>query len=515
MRSHGYPTANANPDTACKAPVYPLTRSVNAIAESVEKALADSDNTVALEIISDAWPSMVAQHGQRLRTLIKAIPETHWEHDPWIIAALGASYRSAGSPSRSAALPYFELAETVAASRTEPYRELPAVLLHHSAGLRSVGRLDKAGQKAETASTLLRLALGLSEHSPSRADQLECLGALAYASYASGDFERADKLIARARNRETDFELHGSVHSAPSLIAEILIAVDRNQAGEARSLEAALAASAHRSDWEPLAYYARAATAAINGQLIEALDLQRRSVAAAREWEGEPEVRELANTLRAALYRHLGETGRAARLAAEIRPTQDHVACPACITAGIRLDAGDARGCLDALNDCLTSRDTHSERTMVTALLLCAAASYELAETVSADLAFDQALYIGYTTGIRVPFLVVPRIAMLRMLGRAADRYQPDGVQRLLNELRVTSASSGEIVEPLSERELDIAQHLFQDKTVNQIAAELYISANTVKTHVRSIYRKLAATNRKEAVKRVHELGLDVKITPF
>ena len=68
---------------------------------------------------------------------------------------------------------------------------------------------------------------------------------------------------------------------------------------------------------------------------------------------------------------------------------------------------------------------------------------------------------------------------------------------------------------PLSDRELEIAHLLFQDKTSAQIAAELFISVNTVKTHVRSIYRKLSATNRKEAVKRVHELGLDVKITPF
>src|SRR5690606_36651787 len=123
-------------------------------------------------------------------------------------------------------------------------------------------------------------------------------------------------------------------------------------------------------------------------------------------------------------------------------------------------------------------------------------------------------LYLGRQTGIRVPFLVLPRITMLRMLNRAADRYQPVGVDRLLDELRVGSATSGGLAEPLSDRELEIAHHLFQDKTSSQIAAELYISVNTVKTHVRSIYRKLSATNRKEAVQRVHELGLDVKITP-
>jgi DNA-binding NarL/FixJ family response regulator len=148
-------------------------------------------------------------------------------------------------------------------------------------------------------------------------------------------------------------------------------------------------------------------------------------------------------------------------------------------------------------------------------LLLTAASRYELGHVVAADVAFDRALYLGSQTGIRIPFLTISRITMLRMLNRAADRYQPDSVHRLLDELRIGSRASRELVEPLSDRELDIAHHLYQDKTVGQIAADLYISANTVKTHVRSIYRKLSATNRKEAIRRVHELGLDVKITPF
>ena len=49
---------------------------------------------------------------------------------------------------------------------------------------------------------------------------------------------------------------------------------------------------------------------------------------------------------------------------------------------------------------------------------------------------------------------------------------------------------------------------------MNQIASDLYISNNTVKTHVRSIYRKLSANNRKDAVRRVRELGLGPNLTP-
>ena len=41
-----------------------------------------------------------------------------------------------------------------------------------------------------------------------------------------------------------------------------------------------------------------------------------------------------------------------------------------------------------------------------------------------------------------------------------------------------------------------------------EIASQMYISVNTVKAHLKSIYRKLAATHRSEAVRRARQLGL-------
>ena len=537
-----------------KVPVRALTPSIEDVEESAQLRLADGDVAGALNLIGAAWPRLAARHGQRLRALIGAAPDSEWGQDAWIVAALGSSYRSIDCPSGSAALPYFELAGILVRSGRFPSWQRPAIELRHTAALRSCGQLEAALAMATTSWTVLhdspeitmparltlqaeaslqlgiinlhngrvtdaadqlRVADGLSEHGLAEADRVECLGALALCDYFTGDFEHAERVLARLRRHCGDAELLASQFGAPAAIAEVLIAVDRNDAATARELGATIAVSAHRSDWEPFALYARAVTAAIGGQLIEALDLQRRCVAAARGWQGSPLIRVLAEILRAGLHRHLGEADRAADLLGAVSPAPDHVGCPAVVTAGIRFETGDFAGCLNSLEACRAIGDAHSGRTMVDILLWSAAANYELGNLVAADVAFDRALYSGSGTGIRVPFLVVPRITMLRMLNRAADRYQPDTVHRLLSELRVGSASSRELVEPLSERELDIAQHLFQDKTVSQIAAELYISANTVKTHVRSIYRKLDASNRKDAIRRVHELGLDVKITPF
>lgn len=60
----------------------------------------------------------------------------------------------------------------------------------------------------------------------------------------------------------------------------------------------------------------------------------------------------------------------------------------------------------------------------------------------------------------------------------------------------------------LSSREMEVLICLAQGKTTSQIAKDLYISENTVKTHVRHILEKLEASNRAEAVSKATQMGL-------
>jgi len=60
----------------------------------------------------------------------------------------------------------------------------------------------------------------------------------------------------------------------------------------------------------------------------------------------------------------------------------------------------------------------------------------------------------------------------------------------------------------LSGREMEVLVCLPQGRTTSQIAGELYISENTVKTHVRHILEKLEASNRAEAVSKATQMGL-------
>ena len=80
-------------------------------------------------------------------------------------------------------------------------------------------------------------------------------------------------------------------------------------------------------------------------------------------------------------------------------------------------------------------------------------------------------------------------------------------VSRELAEAR-SRAAGGELLEPPSKAEMAVLGLLDSELSVRQIAQELFLSANTVRTHTRSIYRKLSVSSRAEAVARADALGL-------
>jgi LuxR family transcriptional regulator, maltose regulon positive regulatory protein len=86
----------------------------------------------------------------------------------------------------------------------------------------------------------------------------------------------------------------------------------------------------------------------------------------------------------------------------------------------------------------------------------------------------------------------------------------PATVHRSTDQLTIVPSHNGKsrLPEPLTEREQAVLRFLATTMSTAEIAAELYLSVNTIKTHLGSIYRKLAANRRKEAVVRARELEL-------
>lgn len=92
---------------------------------------------------------------------------------------------------------------------------------------------------------------------------------------------------------------------------------------------------------------------------------------------------------------------------------------------------------------------------------------------------------------------------------RAVTRFAPSGyASSLLRSFDAERAVAGGSVAGLSERELEILRFLPTDLSSAEIADQLYISLNTLKTHLRTIYRKLEVGGRREAIQRAAALGL-------
>jgi LuxR family maltose regulon positive regulatory protein len=91
----------------------------------------------------------------------------------------------------------------------------------------------------------------------------------------------------------------------------------------------------------------------------------------------------------------------------------------------------------------------------------------------------------------------------VELVEHAAWRAPPDWLDRLRR--RVTDPGPGssliriDLVEPLTERERDILRFLASRLTIREIADERYVSVNTLKFHLKAIYRKLGVSSRAEA----------------
>ena len=89
--------------------------------------------------------------------------------------------------------------------------------------------------------------------------------------------------------------------------------------------------------------------------------------------------------------------------------------------------------------------------------------------------------------------------------GAEAQQARLDRLEQRLAERPPAAKPPGQ---PLTEREEAVLRLLRGALSLREIGQELFLSANTIKTHTRAIYRKLGATTRAQAVERGYEVGL-------
>ena len=514
--------------------------------------LQPADARASLDAIEQAWTQIAPLQGARLREAVRSTPEEQWSGRPLILLALAASYRSVGSRSRSAALPWFRgVAKAIDADPDLSLEVRAGYHVHLGAALRTLGNLVVAHEHLEVARTLIEndlsesitariglsasfslqlglirlhygeydqaqfalgLASGLAEEHLSIAERVECLSALAYVAVLLGEFALADEHLERVGELAEGTELLTSSFGALGRIARLHLALERDESpGGHDALLADVHLAARGSDWEALGWFAEAAVLLAQGRSIEVLDHLGRISRLVRGFTGEVVVARAATTVRAETMLQLGQPQEARRLAQPLSPGDRHIECPARVLALIHLSTGEAQAALADLEPCLALGDLHSERTVGHVHAVAAASHLALGDTAQADIAFDRALLEAGTSGAAWVFRTLPEPLLDHLVARAVQREQPPLTQGVLARLHsVDGPGVPPLAEPLSDRELVIVRHLATGQTLGQIGGQLFISVNTVKSHVRSIYRKLQASSRREAIARVRQLGLHV-----
>ena len=209
----------------------------------------------------------------------------------------------------------------------------------------------------------------------------------------------------------------------------------------------------------------------------------------------------------------LGETESAGKFLAGLDERERGSGGMRIAAAALRLAEDDPTAALAALGPVLDgSVQVGWQAWLTQASLLTAIAQESLDNPAAADDALERALDHAESDGALLWFLLHPAPGLLERQARQRTAHTA-----LIAAIKALSAgpapdppSAGHWspAEPLTDSELRVLRYLPTNLTAPEIASELYVTRNTVKTHMRNLYAKLGTHRRAEAVGRAREVGL-------
>jgi LuxR family transcriptional regulator, maltose regulon positive regulatory protein len=525
------------------------------MVEAIRHAQAADDWPTAARMVADSYISLVFDgRAATLRALLQAFPQDAADTDPELALAFAKARLSDGLLEESGQ--YLAVAErrsaTVAGERRPRFDlqlaetrlalarrrgDLPTVLETmgslesalaaqrtsslrlgndlRAAALMNLGIAELWASRTEDASRHLEQALVLARRIGRPYLQLGCLGHLAIAAPLLGRpaavaLELSEQAVALARE-------HGWTEDPINAAglgcgAVVLVWLGRFEEAE-RSLEQARRAV--RPEGEPgtelMLHHATGllsmARRRFDDALIAFAAAKRMQTLLAGEhlFSGERRSRILQ------MQAWRGDLAAAHRTLAEMGGEQRDRAGARIAQATLHLAEGAPQRAVDVLVPVIERRERSVKATWaaIDASLLDALARDRLGDRSGAEASIERALELGEPEGVLLPFVLFP----VRELLERHPRHRTAHATLLAASLDVLSGathrhSAAAVREELSEAELRVVRYLPSNLKAREIASELYVSSNTVRTHLRHIYAKLDAHNRTEAVARARELGL-------
>jgi LuxR family maltose regulon positive regulatory protein len=180
--------------------------------------------------------------------------------------------------------------------------------------------------------------------------------------------------------------------------------------------------------------------------------------------------------------------------------------------AVLRLAQGEPRAAIAAVTPVLDgSAPVVRSAWLVEAFLLEAIARDTLGEQGAADRALERSLNLAEPDGTLLWFWLHPVPGLLRRHSRnraAHPALIADVLSLLAGQAPPSPAGPPPPLEPLSDSEMRVLRYLPTNLSAPEIASELHVSHNTIRTHMRHLYAKLGMHRRSEAVERARALGL-------
>ncbi|MFB2598735.1 LuxR C-terminal-related transcriptional regulator [Herbiconiux sp. P17] len=498
-------------------------------------AVGIGDLGLASDVVRHAWLQLLASHGAQARDLFAGTSLLTLRKYPLITMMLALIFNASGLH-RARAVQLFGLAIISAraqrAGASAPDRALLRTM--ESASLRVIGRFNGADEAALDAFDILQ------HLSPADHDDLDRLEPALWAHVGTtflytGRIEeattcfRAGIAIGDALQRPSaltslallagTLALHGDIGGAQAVCREADVRVwpprwKNGYAGSLYQLAQALIAlefadpdlaeerirglDPHRETIEhwPLIDHVDAMISLLRGQPGVALNRLDESIHAHRKRSAtSPQTLQRLASTRALLQLASGDSGAASRtLAGPGKRSGGAIVGQARVALSRGDHAGALRLTVLARGEALSIRQTTEADVIRLAALLGTGRDAEAQEVGAATLTFLA------DHGLAFPLALIPPADLLAIREFAATLGRDELVAIATRPGLRSVIPDQQPIPVLSERERVVLQELLRSGSVADIAAALSVSPNTVKSQLRSIYRKLSVTNRDDAI---------------
>jgi LuxR family maltose regulon positive regulatory protein len=354
---------------------------------------------------------------------------------------------------------------------------------HASCGLVEVvlGEFREAGEAFQAA----RTAATVSGNAHAR---LMCTGGQLLLDALAGHLDRVDDQLPAMRNLASELGVTTGLTISAADIGAGIAAVERQQTAHAEEHFArARRSAAPLGQLWPLLAYGQATVLMDQDQLARGLDVIRTAIAEFDQSQCSAFGFALLVKTEAELLLKFDQPDAARDALALVDTAEDQTVGLAATRARIAMHEGNPSTACELVQHWLTNAKRRITSMHIDAFATHSVAALLCGRKVDASRSFQQAVAMAERTGCHRPLSLIPRPFIPLLKGESTGR----------------SAEFG-----LTARERVVLGHIGRDATIREIASQLSVSQNTLKTQLRGLYRKLGARSRNEALSRARSLNL-------